>query len=162
MNRLTLCIATLGPLGRNLPAPGTMGSLAGTLVFLLLVQVLGWHPHAIALACVPLFLLGVPLCRRAEILLDREDPKEVIWDEFIVIPMVFWPVSAQISGKLSQELFIWLVVGFCFFRLFDISKPSLINHSQRLPGGWGVMMDDLLAALAASLVLFVAQTFSLS
>jgi phosphatidylglycerophosphatase A len=162
MNRLTLCIATLGPLGRNLPAPGTMGSLAGTLVFLLLVQALGWHPHTIALACVPLFLLGVPLCRRAEILLDREDPKEVIWDEFIVIPMVFWPVSDQISGELSQELFIWLVAGFCLFRLFDISKPSLINHSQRLPGGWGVMMDDLLAALAASLVLFLAQTFSLS
>ena len=162
MNRLTLCIATLGPVGRTLPAPGTMGSLAGTLVFILLVQAFGWHPHAIAIASVPLFLLGVPICRRAEILLDREDPKEVIWDEFIVIPMVFWPIADQISSELSKELFIWLVAGFCLFRLFDISKPSLIHHSQRLPGGWGVMTDDLLAALAASLVLFLAQTFSLS
>jgi phosphatidylglycerophosphatase A len=162
MNHLTLFIATLGPVGRNLPAPGTMGSLAGTLVFLLLVQGFGWHPHSIALASVPLFLLGVPVCRRAEILLDREDPKEVIWDEFIVIPMIYLPVSEKISGGLSKELIIWMIAGFCLFRLFDISKPSLIHHSQRLPGGWGVMVDDLLAALATALVLFLAQTFSLS
>lgn len=162
MNQITLCLATLGPIGRNLPASGTFGSLAGIFVFIILVQIIGWDPHIIALGCVPLFLLGVPLCRRAEILLDRKDPKEVIWDEFIVIPFIFWPLAAEITGPLTQSTFIWIGAGFLLFRFFDISKPLIIHQSQRLPGGWGVMVDDLLAALASSVILWLAKTFSLS
>ena len=162
MNQITLFLATLGPVGRNLPAPGTCGSLAGILIFIILVQLTGLTPHMITLGCVPLFLLGVPLCRRAEILLDRKDPKEVIWDEFIVIPFIFWPLAAEISGPLTQSTFIWIGAGFLLFRFFDISKPLIIHHSQRLPGGWGVMVDDLLAALASSVILWLAKTFSLS
>ena len=103
-----------------------------------------------------------PLCRRAEILLDRKDPKEVIWDEFIVIPFIFWPIAAEITEPLTQSTFIWIGAGFLLFRFFDISKPLIIHHSQRLPGGWGVMVDDLLAALASSVILWLAKTFSLS
>ena len=162
MNQITLFLATLGPVGRNLPAPGTCGSLAGILVFIILVQLTDLNPHMIALGCVPLFLLGVPLCRRAEILLDRKDPKEVIWDEFIVIPFIFWPLAAEITGPLTQPTFLWIGAGFLLFRFFDISKPLIIHQSQRLPGGWGVMVDDLLAALASSVILWLAKTFSLS
>jgi phosphatidylglycerophosphatase A len=162
MNQITLFLATLGPVGRNLPAPGTCGSLAGILIFIILVQLTGLTPHMITLGCVPLFLLGVPLCRRAEILLDSKDPKEVIWDEFIVIPFIFWPLAAEITGPLTQSTFIWIGAGFLLFRFFDISKPLIIHHSQRLPRGWGVMVDDLLAALASSVILWLAKTFSLS
>lgn len=162
MNQITLFLATLGPVGRSLPAPGTCGSLIGTLVFILLVQLSGWNPHLITLGCIPLLLLGVPICSRAEILLDRKDPKEVIWDEFTVIPFIFWPLAAEISAPLTQTTFIWLGAGFLLFRFFDISKPLIIHHSQRLPGGWGVMTDDLLAALASSFILLLAKTFSLS
>ena len=162
MNQITLSLATLGPIGRNFPAPGTFGSLVGFVVFFILIHLTGWNPLMITLAFIPLFLLGVPLCRRAEILLEQQDPKEVIWDEFSVIPFIFWPIPSEISGPLTQSSLIWIGAGFLLFRFFDISKPLIIHHSQRLPGGWGVMVDDLLAALASSVILLLIKTFSLS
>ena len=162
MNKIVVFVATLGPIGTKLPAPGTMGSLAGTILFTILTLGLGFSVFGIALCFIPLFLLGIPICSRAEILLDRKDPKEVIWDEFIVIPFIFWPLATEITGPLTQSTFIWIGAGFLLFRFFDISKPLIINHSQRLPGGWGVMVDDLLAALASSVILWLAKTFSLS
>jgi len=162
MNKAVLFLATLGPIGKNLPAPGTMGSLAGTVLFGLLTVGMGWSVQLIALCFLPLFLLGIPLCTRAEILLDQDDPGEVIWDEFCVIPFVYLPLSSFLEQPVSQETFIWIAAGFILFRFFDISKPWIIRSVQKLPRGWGVMIDDLLAAGAAALVLWGAKTFSLS
>lgn len=53
-------------------------------------------------------------------------------------------------------------MGLALFRFFDISKPSIIRSAQKLPGGLGVMIDDLLAAIAAGLILWGTRTFSLS
>jgi phosphatidylglycerophosphatase A len=55
-----------------------------------------------------------------------------------------------------------LVMGFALFRFFDITKPWIIRSAQKLPGGLGVMIDDLLAAIAAAVTLWIAKTFSLS
>jgi len=64
--------------------------------------------------------------------------------------------------SISTETFIWLLAGFSLFRVFDITKPSVIRSIQKLPRGWGVMLDDLLAALLSALVLWGLRTFSLS
>jgi len=162
MNRLVLSLATLGPIGRNLPAPGTMGSMAGVLVYAFLVFAMGISAEWVALCSLPLFILGIPLCSRAEILLGRNDPGEVIWDEFCVIPLVYLPLSPMWKQSISTETFIWLLAGFSLFRVFDITKPSVIRSIQKLPRGWGVMLDDLLAALLSALVLWGLRTFSLS
>lgn len=162
MNRVVLLLATLGPLGKNLPAPGTMGSLAGTIFFMILTLLMGLPAHLIAIGFIPLFLIGIPLCTRAEILLDRNDPGEVIWDEFSVIPFVFLPLSNLLQQPVSRETFFWIATGFILFRFFDVVKPWIIRSVQKLPRGWGVMMDDLLAAGASALVLWGAKTFSLS
>ena len=58
----------------------------------------------------------------------------------------------------SPEQWPWTLVVFLLFRLFDIWKPYPINSSQRLPGGWGVTLDDLLAALYVNAVLSILLT----
>ena len=162
MNNLVLFLATLGPIGTKLPAPGTMGSLFGTLLFAFFTVGLGWSVHMIAVGFIPLFLLGIPLCTKAEILLEQNDPGEVIWDEFAVIPFIFLPLSPLFENAGFQETYIWLLVGFVLFRFFDVLKPWIIRSAQKFPRGLGIMLDDLLAALASSLVLWAAKTFSLS
>lgn len=162
MNQLVLFLSTLGPIGTRLPAPGTMGSIFGTLLYAYLTLGIGWSAELVALAFVPLFLVGIPLCSRAEILLERSDPGEVIWDEFSVIPFVFLPLSQILKEPISQESCIWLGIGLILFRIFDILKPSFIGAAQKLPRGLGVMTDDLLAAGTSAVVLWGTQTFSLS
>ncbi|MEY4940840.1 MAG: hypothetical protein RIQ93_2575 [Verrucomicrobiota bacterium] len=136
--------ATLGALGRKMPAPGTWGSLAGLLYFEvffaghssttnLLVSALGAY-------------LAVGLCGEAELRLGKKDPGQVILDEFVAMPLCFLGWS-----ELVRALPAWaiLLAGFGLFRFFDIAKPLGIARLQRWPGGWGVVADDLAAALAA-------------
>ena len=67
-----------------------------------------------------------------------------------MIPFVYFPLSDVWNAPLTNETFIWLAFGLALFRFFDISKPSIIRSAQKLPGGLGVMIDDLLAAIAAA------------
>jgi len=137
--------ATLGPLGRRLPAPGTWGSVAGLLYFTVFFAgrygVLG----TLLLSAIGVYV-AIGVCGEAEFRLGRRDPGEVILDEFVAIPLCFlgWPV-------LAAHLPNWVVflAGFALFRLFDIVKPFGIKRLQELPAGWGVVMDDVAAALAA-------------
>lgn len=103
----------------------------------------GWAGYLPAL--VVLWALGVPLCARAERLLDRPDPREVTYDEVTTLPLVYFCAP---SFSLSV-----LLAGFLLHRLFDISKPLGIRRLQRLPGGWGIMVDDIAAATLAWVVL---------
>lgn len=139
-----LAFARLGPLGRKLPAPGTWGSLAGLLYFTVFFFGVGivWTLFFSAIGG----YVAVALCGEAEFRLGRRDPGEVILDEFVAMPLCFlgW-------GALTGPLPAWavLLVGFALFRLFDIAKPLGIRKLQDLPAGWGVVIDDIAAALAA-------------
>lgn len=145
---LVLAFATLGPLGRKLPAPGTWGSVAGLLYFLVFFSRANLAENLVASA-VGLYF-AVALCGEAEIRLRKTDPGEVILDEFIAIPLCFlgW-------HKLIVPLPAWavLLAGFGLFRLYDILKPFGIRRLQKLPGGWGVAIDDTVAALATCVTL---------
>lgn len=147
-------------LGRLRPAPGTWGTLPG---FLLLWPVvacggvlpawfltLGWIPSSIR------------LCGAAEKYLGRKDPGSVVMDEMVAVPLTFMPWLTWRTaydtpwptwGSLWTEHLMVLAAGFALFRLFDIWKPCPIGILQTIRGGWGVVVDDLLAALYASLVL---------
>ena len=81
---------------------------------------------------------------------------------FLVIPFIFLPLFDLWMIPPTKETFFWLAFGFALFRLFDVTKPWIIHSAQKLPRGFGVMVDDLLAAIAAALVLWGARTFSLS
>jgi phosphatidylglycerophosphatase A len=149
---LVLGIATLGPLGRRLPAPGTWGSLAGLLYFaVIFVDRLSLLP-AILLVVLGLYV-AVGFCGEAEFRLGRKDPGEVILDEFMAMPLCFigWPALLDAAPRWAIFL-----AGFALFRLFDITKPSVIDKLQDLPAGWGIVIDDVAAALAACATLHAA------
>lgn len=149
-NGFVIACATLGPLGRKLPAPGTWGSLAGLLYFVVFFQ--RASIGAILVASTLGAYLAVAFCGEAEIRMRRKDPGPIVLDEFVVIPLCFlgW-------RSLTEAMPVWGVwlAGFLLFRFFDILKPVGIGRLQSLPGGWGVVADDVGAALAACATLHV-------
>ena len=151
--------ATLGGLGRVLPAPGTWGSLLGvgyaaTLVLGLNLGTIG----VLALSTVASYL-AVAICGEAEIRLGRSDPGEIILDEFVAIPLCFLGWSELTVGVSNGVV---LLAGFTLFRFFDIVKPLGISRLQRWPAGWGVVVDDLAAALVTCGVLHSAHALWLA
>jgi phosphatidylglycerophosphatase A len=155
-------LATLGPIGKKCPAPGTFGSFAGVLAVLLLSWSTQLPLLTIGLLFIPLILVGIPICTEAEKSIGRSDPGEVIWDEFASIPLVYVGLPASISLVNPREMLVWLVVGFIYFRIFDIIKPLGIKRIQHIGKGLGVMIDDVLAAVYAAGLLHLTFTFSLS
>lgn len=152
--KTVLACARLGPLGRNLPAPGTWGSLAGLLyftVFFALSRLSAFE--VVALNLVGIYL-AIALCGEAEVRLGRRDPGEVILDEFVAMPLCFvgW---LQLAGTWPR--WVVLIAGLLLFRVYDILKPFGIRRLQDLPGGWGVVVDDLAAALATCVTLHAMQ-----
>ncbi len=144
-------IATLGPLGR-LKAPGTWGSAAGLLWWALVVRLAqqkgGYHEVIFDALVV---LAAIFFCGVAAFLLKKKDPSEVILDEFAAMPLVFL-FNPYVYGGGKLALF-FILLGFLLFRLFDITKPFGIKALEKLPGGWGIVLDDVMAAFYANLVL---------
>jgi phosphatidylglycerophosphatase A len=124
-------------------APGTFGTLAALALYWLLAFAL--PPLAIAFLAVPLFFLGVWACGVAGRNLGVADHGAFVWDEMVA----FLPLAALASASP------WLQgLAFLLFRLFDIWKPFPIRHfERRVKGGFGVMLDDLLAACYTYLAL---------
>jgi phosphatidylglycerophosphatase A len=146
-DRLARLIATGLATGYSPAAPGTAGSLLALLVLWLLPPA---GPVFFASVLCPLFFLGVWASSRVEAEEVRKggkhDPSIVNVDEIVGmgLSVVFLPPSASR---------LWLIAGFLLFRLFDIVKPFPANRSQRLPRGWGIMMDDVIAGIYANIIL---------
>jgi len=142
-------------IGRVPWAPGTFGSILGIGWFgLLLASRRGWIVTAGLLAAVA---FSVRLCGLAEKHLGRKDPGSVVMDEIAAMPFCFltwvW-LSFWRKGLWPEPVVLfshgnWLsILGvFACFRLFDVWKPWPVRQSQDLPGGWGITVDDLLAAV---------------
>jgi len=139
----TTCLVTATGLGIGFVrwAPGTFGSLLG----ILLAWGLSLLPPAIGvIGTIVLILIGIPICDRAAKLLGIPDPGSIVFDEIAAIPLIFWFASFTLSTA---------VAGFLLFRLFDISKLWPSSRLERLPGGLGIMADDVAAAIYAGLAL---------
>jgi phosphatidylglycerophosphatase A len=143
-------IATLGPLGR-LKAPGTWGSAAGLLWWAVVVRLAHAKggPHEFIFDAL-VVLMAILVCGVAAAFLGKKDPSEVILDEFAAMPLVFL-FNPYVHGGPTSLVFILL--GFLFFRLFDITKPFGIKALEKLPGGFGIVLDDVMAAIYANLAL---------
>lgn len=140
-----MAFATLGPVGRIRRAPGTWGSVAGLLyftVFFAQQSVFG----TLLFGALGIYL-AVAMCGEAEFRLGRRDPSEVVLDEFVSMPLCF--LAWQKLTVVAPPWAIFLA-GFALFRLFDILKPFGIRRLQNLPDGWGVVADDVAAALATA------------
>lgn len=154
--RLVRNVATIGPVGYWGKAPGTNGSIVGVLLYTLLFHFL--HPVAYAVALVILLLLAVAFCDEAERRMHKSDPGEVIIDEVVVMPICFIGLQPAIA-QLGHFAWVVLLAGFLLFRFFDILKPLGIKKLQDLPGGWGVAIDDIAAAIAACVCLQLLTLF---
>lgn len=144
-------LATVGGLGDKLPAPGTtVGSLAGVALFAALV-LLGHLPArpVAAAGLAALLPLAVWACGAEAVRRGVADPGPVVLDEvagqWLALALLTLP---QPRGLRPHDL----AASFLLFRLFDILKPWPIRLLERLPGGWGIVADDLGAGLAAGLV----------
>ena len=123
-------------------APGTMGTLVGVLICLLCLP-LPWPMRL--LIVIALSALSIYVAGRAEIIYQKKDDQRIVIDEIIGIQITMLPVAITI---------LHLCVGFVLFRIFDILKPFPINNLQRLPGGWGVVIDDVAAGIYVGVILF--------
>jgi phosphatidylglycerophosphatase A len=99
-------------------------------------------------------LMGILLCGVAAAIIGRKDPQEVNLDEFVAMPLVylFNPMGAALHGGTKSGL-LCILLGFLLFRLFDITKPFGIKALEKLPGGFGIVLDDVMAAVYANLLL---------
>ena len=131
-------------------APGTWGTLVGIGCYLLLLQ-LGSFYWA---ASMFLFVIGIPLCARTAQALGVHDHPAIVWDEI---------VGYLLTMSFVEPTWQNIVCGFVLFRLFDIWKPWPIRIlDARVSGGFGIMLDDLVAALFAIFGLEIIKYISYS
>ena len=123
-------------------SPGTAGTLVGVIIYLPL-QSLDWIYYlAIVVA---LFLLGVWICESTAASLGVHDHPAIVWDE--IVGYLFTMLAAPAG-------WVWIVLGFCLFRLFDIWKPWPIRLLDKsVHGGFGIMLDDIVAAIFSFIIL---------
>lgn len=150
--------------GRIPVAPGTFGSVVGMLWFALLLA--GGSCWVLLGGAVAGLGLSVWLCGAAERILGQTDPGSVVLDEITAMPVCFfawvgillWRNRALPAAGyfFSKENFLLTIGVFVAFRIFDVLKPWPVYQSQSLPGGWGVTIDDLLAAVYVNLVALAA------
>jgi phosphatidylglycerophosphatase A len=129
------------------PGPGTFGTLAGLPVFWLLY---GQTMIVYLGAIVMMFCLGIFLCGESARRLGVHDHGGIVWDEIVGLQVTLLPLQAGLPANASVPSWGWVVVGFVLFRIFDIAKPPPVRWADRnIHGGFGIMFDDLIAALYA-------------
>jgi phosphatidylglycerophosphatase A len=163
MNRLALFVAQGFSIGRIPVAPGTFGSAIGLVWFALLLQT--GSPGLFLLGTFLGGLLSVWLCGVGENILRKKDPGSVVLDEITAMPVCFIGYLGKYWAAHHSfpplEFFFgrngWYVTAsiFVLFRIFDVVKPWPVRSSQALVGGWGITIDDFLAAGYVALISFV-------
>ena len=145
--------------GLSPAAPGTAGSLVGLVLGGILVRSLSSHASSLGLAVGLLTsgllagLVGVavsgPVCR----VLGAKDPGCVTIDEVSGQLLACAAIPLLPASRFAASWIAW-VAAFVLFRFFDVVKPGPIHRLQDLPGGWGVVADDVAGGIAAGVVLF--------
>ncbi len=151
MDRLAAVLASWFGSGYCPVAPGTAGSLAAAAAAYAAGQLWGWPP-IVFLALGAAFLLpGVWASARMEECAGKADPQTVVVDE----------VVGQWIGLAGVSSLEWkqVLAAFLLFRLFDIVKPFPAARLEAVPGGWGVMLDDVMAGAYTALVMVLLGWF---
>ncbi len=149
MYKLSEYISTLFGIGYFPKAPGTAGTLFAAIVYFILPDqwFYSWQNSILALIAILICsIISVFFISKAEIGLGHDNGK-IVLDEFwgYFIAVLFLPKTLPV-----------IIAAFVLFRIFDILKPEPVDVLQKLPGGWGVMADDIMAGVYSNIILQLA------
>lgn len=153
MTRLALLLATWFGCGYFPWGPGTIGSLAAIVIAALLHFYAGVNRGGLLLIAAALLIPAIWASTQTALLVHKEDPGLVVIDE-VLGQWVTLAGAAILSWKA-------LVAGFVLFRLFDIWKPWPVRNFEKLPGGAGIVADDLAAGIYGALILYIGGSAGL-
>jgi len=142
MNHFILLLATGFGVGYSPIAPGTLGTIVAILIYYFLSEI---SPPLYEITLIGFFFLSVWVSGNAEIFFGKRDDQRIVIDEIVgfLITMLWVPKTIR-----------FLIIGFFLFRFFDILKPFPIRRlEKRLKGGFGVVLDDVVAGVYANIVL---------
>lgn len=123
-------------------APGTWGTLAAVPIYLLIA---GMGTGLYFMITLLAFLMGIYICQRVTRDIQIHDFSGIVWDEVVGYLLTMFLAPFELS---------WMVIGFILFRLFDIWKPYPIKWvDMHVQGGLGIMLDDVLAAIPAWIIM---------
>jgi phosphatidylglycerophosphatase A len=144
---LTRIISTFCYVGYFPLIPGTAGSLVGLGIYFLLKNNL----LSYILVLLVLLVLGFWASTEAEKAFNKKDPSRVVIDEVcgMLLSLLFVPYDIKL-----------VIIGFFIFRLLDTLKPFPVGRLERIPGGLGIMLDDIAAGIYTNLVLQAVVIFS--
>lgn len=147
MKKIALMFATFLGVGFCPVAPGTAATAAGIVLVYFLQSSLPLYTVVMVL----LLVLAIPVCTYLEKESGRKDPGLLVIDEVvgIMIGLIGLPLSWPV-----------VIVGFFLFRAFDMFKIYPINRFEALPGGLGIMLDDVMAGLYTNIVLHIAARYA--
>ncbi len=144
MTFISKVIATFFGVGYFPLAPGTLTSLIVVLLYKFFLHNLSWPVHLLIFFFV--FLIGILSSTRMSSKWKIDDPQKIVIDEAAGQYLALFQLSPS-----------WLALVLCFllFRLFDILKPFPIRRVETFPKGWGIMLDDFVAALYAGILVYI-------
>ena len=142
MKNLIKLISSVFFIGYSPYAPGTVGTLAGLGLYWILSRYCSSELYFLILAL--LFITGILIGKKAEEAFEKKDCRKFVLDEVfgILIALAMVPFGL-----------FYIITGFILFRIFDILKPFPAKSLEKLPYGWGVMLDDAAAGIYTNLAL---------
>jgi len=142
LTNLYLFISTGGFVGFLPPFPGTLGALQGIILYYLTMNL---SPILKLLIALILVVLGIISSGNISRTYQKKDPDEVIIDE----------IAGAYLASLGKTTLLELTLVFILFRIIDISKPFPLKRLEKLKGGLGIMMDDVVAGLLTNLLVIL-------
>jgi phosphatidylglycerophosphatase A len=145
---LPLWVVTVGGSGMIPGAPGTYGSFVTSVLLAVLFYCLGPSTWILVVGLIVFSILCVLLGGWAQDFYGRKDPGPCVLDEAAGICLT---MLGQRTFAWPRELWV-VLAGFVAFRIFDVTKPPPARQLEGLPAGWGILLDDLAAAIYANLL----------
>jgi len=145
-NKFAWWLATVFGCGLVPLAPGTVGSLAGLGVAFLLIRYLALPPFCLLILALGMIPLAFWSAGVAAHMIGKKDPRQVVIDE-VLGQWVTLAGAVRVNWKMY-------LIAFVLFRILDVWKPAPVRGLESLPGGQGIVADDLMAGLYGALVLF--------
>lgn len=140
-------LSTLGFVGYSPLAPGTVGTLLSIIPYFFLSKL---GPVYYILSVILIIILSIIVSSFSIEIFESQDPKQVVADELCGYLVTMFLVSPSLLN---------ILLGFVLFRFFDIIKPLPIRKIEQLPGGFGIVLDDVAAGIYSCIVIHIILSF---